>query len=301
MTIAITGSGGQLGSGLLRLLGSAALGLDLPEFDLTDRPRVLSALRALRPRAIDNTAAYTRVDEAETAGEHCRAINSAGVAQLAEACRELDCVLVQISTDYVFGGDAARRRPYREDEEPCPQGVYARSKRDGERQAGAWSKHFIVRTCGLYGQPGPRSGSNFVATMLRLAEHGQPLRVVADQCCTPSYVPHVARAIGFLRTTEAYGIYHVTNLGATTWHGLAVEIFRQAGLDVTVEPITTAQYRARAQRPAYSVLDTSKYHSLPGRPEMPTWQEALREYLVASCQLSVANDRPEPAAPGPLP
>ncbi len=277
--IVITGSGGQLGGELLRQIGAAAVGLDLPDLDLTDRLGTLAVLRSLRPRAVINTAAYTRVDEAETNGELCRAVNALGVAHLVKACRELDCTLVQIGTDYVFGGDASRRTPYGETDTPAPQGVYAQSKLDGERYAAGWEKHFIVRSCGLYGQPGPRSAGNFVATMLRLGKTGKPLRVVADQVCSPSYVPHVARAIGFLLSTEAYGTYHIVNRGATTWYALAVEIFRQAGLDVTVEPITTAQYGARAPRPAYSVLDTTKYHSLPGRPEMPAWEEGVGEYL----------------------
>lgn len=278
--IAVIGSGGQLGSELLRQLGAAAVGLDLPHFDLTERQGVLAALQSLRPQAVINAAAYTRVDEAETAPERCWAINADGVAHLAEACRALNCLLVQISTDYVFGADSQRRTPYREDDAPGPRGVYAQSKLAGERNAAQWERHFIVRTCGLYGQPGPRSAGNFVATMLRLAETAERIRVVADQYCSPSYVRHVARAIGFLvLNVEAFGIYHVVNGGATTWQALAVEVFRQAGLEVEVEPITTDQYGARAPRPAYSVLDTTKYHALPGRPAMPTWQEGLREYL----------------------
>lgn len=278
--IAVIGSGGQLGSELLRQLGAAAVGLDLPHFDLTERLGVLATLQSLRPQAVINTAAYTRVDEAETAPERCWAINADGVAHLAEACRALNCPLVQISTDYVFGGDVRRRTPYREDDAPGPQGVYAQSKLAGERNAAPWERHFIVRTCGLYGPPGPRSAGNFVATMLRLAETAERIRVVADQYCSPSYARHVARAIGFLLlNVEAYGTYHVVNGGATTWHALAVEVFRQAGLEVEVEPITTDQYGALAPRPAYSVLDTTKYHALPGRPPMPTWQEGLREYL----------------------
>jgi len=154
--IAVIGSGGQLGSELLRQLGAAAVGLDLPHFDLTERLGVLATLQSLRPQAVINTAAYTRVDEAETAPERCWAINADGVAHLAEACRALNCPLVQISTDYVFGGDVRRRTPYREDDAPGPQGVYAQSKLAGERNAAPWERHFIVRTCGLYGPPPAR-------------------------------------------------------------------------------------------------------------------------------------------------
>jgi len=277
--ILVTGCGGQLGSELCRQLGQQAIGLDLPRFDLTDRDRVLEMLIEIRPRAVINTAAFTQVDKAEQEVELCRAVNAAGVAHLAEACRKLDAVLVQISTDYVFGGDTGHSVPYRETDQPDPQGVYARTKLEGERQAARWEKHFIVRTCGLYGRAGPCSSGNFVATMVRLGSRQKRLRVVSDQHCTPSYVPHVARAIRFLVETHAYGTYHVVNSGETTWYDMAVEIFRQAGLEVAVKPITTAEYGAPAPRPSYSVLDTAKYHALPGSPPMPLWQDALAEYL----------------------
>ena len=281
MRIAITGAGGQLGSELCRQLGVAAWPLDVPEFDLTDRESVRRALATVQPTAVVNTAAYTLVDRAEQDAERCWKINAEGVGYLADACRELDCPLVQISTDYVFGRDTTRTRPYREEDEPGPAGVYAESKLGGERQAAAWPKHVIVRTCGLYGFPGPKTaGGNFVDTMLRLGRERGHLRVVDDQHCTPSYVPHVARAVAFLARAGAYGAFHVVNSGATTWHDFADEIFRQAGLKVALERITTAQYGAVAPRPGYSVLDTAKYHALGG-PPMPSWQEALRERLQA--------------------
>ena len=281
MKIAVTGAEGQLGTELCRQLGGEAVGLDLPGFDLTDRDRVLGTLAEIRPRAVINTAAYTQVDRAENEVEACRAVNADGVDHLVETCRELDCTLLQLSTDYVFGGETGRRTPYRETDPPDPQGVYARTKLEGERHAARWQKHFIVRTCGLYGPPGRRSSGNFVETMLRLASSRQDLRVVGDQRCTPSYVPHVARAIRFLLGTVAYGTYHVVNSGETTWYDLAGEVFRLTGTEVRLEPISTAQYGAPAPRPSYSVLDTGKYHALPGRPAMPTWQEAVAEYLHA--------------------
>ncbi len=281
MRIAITGCGGQLGGELCRRLGPQGIGLDLPQFDLADRDAVLHTLEELRPDAIVNTAAFTQVDKAETEVELCREINAGGVARLVEAAARLDCPLVQISTDYVFCGVTHRNTPLRETDEPSPQGVYAQTKWEGEAYARAWPKHFIVRTCGLYGKPGPRTAGNFVETMLRLGAKGGPLRVVDDQRCTPTYVPHLARAILFLLSTKAYGTYHAVNGGETTWYRFAAEIFRQAALTVTLEPITTAQYRAPAPRPGYSVLDTSKYHALAGRPALPSWRNALGEYLAS--------------------
>jgi dTDP-4-dehydrorhamnose reductase len=279
MTIVVTGFRGQLGSELCRQLGSAAVGLDLPEFDLTDRPGVIAALARLRPRAVINTAAYTLVDRAEQEPDRCRAVNVDGVAHLVEACRQRDCTLVQISTDYVFGEDRGRTIPYRETDPPGPQGVYAQSKLDGERAASEWPRHVIVRTCGLYGRLAERSAGNFVETMLRLAATGKRLRVVNDQRCTPTYTPHVVRAIRFLVDVEARGIYHVTNAGHATWYEFACEIFRQSGLAVPVDPIASTEWAASSPRPTYSVLDTSKYLARSNPPPLPPWQAALAEYL----------------------
>lgn len=279
MRVAVTGAGGQLGGELCRLLGDRAIALDVPEFDLTDRRLVLDSLRDSRPEAVINTAAYTLVDRAEQEADRCWKINAEGVGHLAEACRALGAPLVQISTDYVFGGDEERRIPYREADPPAPQGVYAKSKLGGEQEAARWERHIIVRTCGLYGRRGPRtSGGNFVDTMLRLVREGRPLRIVADQHCTPSYVPHVARAVLFLLEAKAFGVCHVVNRGATTWHDFAREIFRLSKLSPRIEPITTAQYGAAAPRPLYAVLDTTRYQSLGG-PPLPSWQESVAEYL----------------------
>ncbi len=283
MNIAVTGSGGQLGAELCRQLGSRAVGLDLPDFDLTDRDRVAKTLRDIRPAAVINTAAYTQVDKAEEQPELCRAINATGVARLAEVCRTLDCPLVQVSTDYVFGAETTRSTPYRENDAPGPLGIYGQTKLAGEREAAQWEKHVIVRTCGLYGKPGPRTAaSNFVDTMLRLAGQRDRLAVVDDQHCTPSYVPDVAQAIGFLLQSGAVGTYHVVNTGRTTWYDLAAEIFSRRNLTIDLARITTAQYGAPAPRPLYSLLDTAKYHALPGCPPMPSWRNALNDYLSAN-------------------
>lgn len=284
MRIAVTGAYGQLGGELCRLLDSDAIPLDIDTLDVTDGPAVGKALRHLRPDAVINCAAYTQVDQAESLEEACRAVNATAVEHLAGACADLDCPLVQISTDYVFGGEPGRTTPYRENEPPSPQGVYARTKLEGERAAARHAKHLIVRTCGLYARPTDRRAKHFVGTMLRLGSAGTELRVVCDQRCTPSYVPHVARAVLFLAGVTGpepapWGIYHVTNRGATTWYEFAEEIFRQAGMDVSLRPIGSAEYSAAAPRPAYSVLDTAAYDRLGG-PAMPDWKAALAEYIA---------------------
>jgi len=279
MAILITGAEGQLGQELSRQLGSEARGIDRADCDLTNRQELEATLNRFRPQIIINAAAYTLVDRAEDEPELCRAVNATAVGWMAEWCREAGGDLVQISTDYVFGGDAFRRRPYREDDPPAPLSVYGHSKWEGEQRAAQAPQFLIVRTCGLYGKLGPRSPGNFVQTILRRARAGQPLRVVDDQFCTPSYVVDVARAIVFLIRRKEQGIIHVVNRGETTWYRFAREICRLAGVSPHLEPIRTDQYPAKARRPAYSVLDTSRYHSLPGVPPMPTWQQAVAEYL----------------------
>lgn len=282
MSIIVTGAYGQLGGELCRQLGDRAVGLDIDSLDLTDGDAVHKRMLELRPGAIINCAAYTQVDRAEEEPELCRAVNAEAVGHLARACGELDCPLVQISTDYVFGASPDSARPWREDDPTAPRGVYAETKLEGERLAAQHPKHFVVRTCGLYARAGDEKAKNFVRTMLRLGETRSELRVVDDQRCTPTYVPHLARALLFLLGDSGppapWGTYHVTNTGETTWREFAIEIFRQAGLQVSVSPITTAEYGAAASRPPYSVLDANKYHRLGG-PAMPDWKAAIAEYF----------------------
>ena len=312
MKIAVTGALGQLGGELCRQIGPQATPLDIDTLDLTDGKAVMETLLPLRPETIINCAAYTQVDKAEKEPELAHAVNVTAVENLVRVCRELDCPLVQISTDYVFSGSDAHglaatgyhaqhgrgalvqsgeNKPYREDDPPSPQGVYAQTKLDGEHAAARYEKHLIVRTCGLYARPSDERAKNFVKTMLRLGSTQTELRVVADQHCTPSYVPHVARAIMFLAGINhskpaPWGIYHVTNTGATTWYDFAAEIFRQVGINISLKAITTTEYAAPAARPSYSVLDTAAYHRLGG-PPMSDWKTALEEYFIEWRRLQI--------------
>jgi dTDP-4-dehydrorhamnose reductase len=283
MSIVVTGAYGQLGGELCRQLGTAAIPLDIDTLDLADGPATVERMLSLKPEAVINCAAYTAVDKAETEPEKCLAVNATAVENLVLACSQLNCPLVQISTDYVFGAVVASPRPWREND-PCrPQGVYAKTKYEGERAAAKYAKHLIVRTCGLYARPSDPRAANFVKTMLRLGATRPELRIVADQHCTPTFVPHLAHAILFLLGTTGkpapWGVYHVTNTGEATWNEFAAEIFRQAEMPIKIQPITTAEYGAPAARPSYSVLDTSAYHQLGG-PAMPSWQAALEEYFA---------------------
>lgn len=294
--ILVTGAQGQLGSEFCSRLGARALGIDLPQVDLTDRGALQEFVKSTSPEAVIHCAAYTAVDAAETNRDLCFRINADAVETLAATTAQLGIPLVQISTDYVFGGDTSRSTPYSEGDTPAPQGVYAASKLAGEVAAALNPRHLVVRTCGLYAaaRPGQKI-ANFVQTMLRLGRERDALRVVNDQTCSPTFVPHLAAAALYLlesnlanpRDSRFRGLFNIVNTGAVTWHALASEIFRQAKLSVRVDSITTAEYNATAPRPAYSVLDTAKYHALGG-PTMPTWQAGIAAYLAAAAEHNTA-------------
>ena len=281
----ITGARGQLGSELSRILGSRAEGVGHSVLDITDGRAVSDFLHKKRPVVVVNAAAWTNVDAAEKPENQrqCHRVNAEAVAVLATACADVGALLVQISTDYVFGGDEQRQHPYREDDVCAPVNVYGESKRAGEEAAASLPRHLIVRTSGLYsvGKEGPVRGRNFADTMQILGDAGKSLRVVADQWCTPSFVPDVAAAVVRLVEADATGIVHVVNQGQTTWHGFAEELFRQQGADVIVEPISTAQYPTPAKRPPFSVLSTDRYKGIVGH-ELPPWQAGLSRYLSGS-------------------
>jgi dTDP-4-dehydrorhamnose reductase len=273
MKTAILGAGGQLGQELLRALPEAAIALGRTDADLTQPAQLAAALAAHRPDVVFNCAAYNQVDRAEDEPGAAFAVNALGVRSLALVCRDLRCVLVHFSTDYVFGLDVERRSPYAESDAPGPVNAYGSSKLTGEHFVRALCpRHFVIRTCGLYGP----HGGTFVPSILRRAALGEALRVVDDQECSPTRAADVARAAVALAGTEAFGLYHVTSAGSCSWFEFACAVVKQAGLDAAVTRISSADYGARARRPGYSVLDCSKYAQL-GLVPMPAWDEALRE------------------------
>lgn len=278
MKIALIGAAGQLGTDLRKAL-PAAIPLTRESCDLTQPHQVDAALAAVGPDLVINTAAYNLVDRAEEEPQLAFAVNSDAVRNLANWCAQHGATLLQVSTDYVFGQDAARRIPYREEVVPGPVNQYGQSKLQGELAVQEeCPRYYIVRTCGLYGHTATRAKGNFVETMLRLAETCEEVRVVDDQCCTPTFTRDLASGISRLIETGQYGTYHITNSGQMTWCEFAREIFRQRRLPTRVIPISTQEFGARAPRPAYSVLNCEKFRQTTGMALRP-WQSALAEYL----------------------
>jgi dTDP-4-dehydrorhamnose reductase len=305
MKILLIGASGQLGRDLLVALshhhvlgttrGTAGLEhvkleADWPSpiaLDVCNEADLRTTIFSFVPNLVINCAAYHRVDDIERDAAQALAVNALAVHRMALICREVGAALLHVSTDYVF--DGAKGAPYVETDPPNPLSAYGASKLAGELLLrAAWPKHYIVRTCGLYGLAGasgkaddvrPRSSGNFVNTMLRLAAEGRPIRVVNDQTCTPTFTKDLAAQIALLIETEAYGTYHATNDGACTWHEFACEIFRLAGLSVEVHPVSSAEYGAPARRPPYSVLENRALKAL-GIDRMRPWQEALAEYVA---------------------
>ena len=278
MKILVFGRIGQLGSALAEVLSDRyeTRFIDQPELDLTVPESVRDHVQTYLPSIVINAAAYTAVDRAETEPELAHIINARAPESLAYACDEAGAVLIHYSTDYVFDGTASM--PYAETAAVAPTGVYGQSKLAGEiAVASATQRYVILRTAWLYSAV----GHNFVKTMLKLADSGQPVRVVADQVGSPTYAQDLARVtrsiIEVLNSSreDCFGLYHVTNSGTTSWHGLAQEIFRLAAhQDVVVQPISTEEYPTPAPRPAYTALDCSKLERVFGLT-LPSWRDAL--------------------------
>jgi len=275
----VVGSAGQLGRELVTLLGSdVAWAGDRGEIDATDGTAVEALVSQVRPDVVFNATAYNRVDAAESEPGAAFAVNAAAPHFLAKAARDARALLVHYSTDYVFDGRASR--PYREDDTPRPLGVYGASKLAGEHLvAAAGGERLVIRTSGVLGRGGSeQKGGSFVERIVAKARAGEPLRVVSDQVFAPTCAADLATASLALVRAGARGIFHVTNAGSCTWHELAVAALTIGGLDVPVERISVGDLRLPARRPAYSVLDTSRYLGL-ALPPLRHWREALPECL----------------------
>jgi len=278
--IAVIGADGQLGSDLVKVLkGNKIFPLYYPDFDITKPDKTREIFSQLDLEIVINTAAYHRVDECEENSQQSFEINSTAVRDLALICRDKDLVLVHFSTDYVF--DGAKKTPYVEEDKPNPLNVYGVSKLAGEYFVRSLMKrYFLIRTCGLYGEEGCwGKGSNFVDAVISLEEKGKPLRVVDDQCVTPTSSAELAQRIVELIETDHYGLYHLTNEGQCTWFEFAKTIFALIGKKPRLIPVDSRTYGARALRPSYSVLENKRAKEI-GLTEFSSWKEALKSYLI---------------------
>ncbi len=271
----VTGAGGMLGTDLVAALaarGEHVTGLARAELDVTDAAAVTDAIGSAGPDAVVNCAAWTGVDDAETAEEQALAVNGRGPANLAAACARTGARLIHLSTDYVFAGDAGH--PYAENGVPAPRTAYGRTKLAGERAvlAALPGAAYVVRTAWLYGAHGP----SFVRTMIKLEDQRPAVDVVDDQHGQPTWTADVAaQIIALVDAGAAAGIYHATSGGQTTWFGLAREVFGLLGADQDrVRPIPTSAMPRPAPRPAYSVLGHGAW-AAAGIPPIGDWRTAL--------------------------
>ena len=276
MKVLVTGVRGQLGYDVgneLEKRGLEAIGVDIQEMDITDEASVNSVIGEAAPDAVIHCAAYTAVDAAEDNIEICRKVNADGTQNIANMCKKLDIPMIYISTDYVFDGQG--ERPWLPDDERAPLNVYGQTKYEGEIAVqNTLDKYFIVRIAWVFGV----NGKNFIKTMLNLGKTREHLTVVNDQFGSPTYTYDLARLLVDMIQTDKYGIYHATNEGICTWYEFACEIFKQAGLNVSVAPVTADQYPAKAKRPSNSRMSKDKLEE-NGFEKLPTWQDALKRYL----------------------
>ena len=276
MKVLVTGVKGQLGYDVMNELASRGIegiGVDVEEMDITDAEACRRVIKASGADAVIHCAAYTAVDAAEDNVELCRRINGEGTRNVAQACKEADVKLMYISTDYVFDGQGTR--PWEPDDERHPLNVYGQTKYEGELAVEELSdKYFIVRIAWVFGV----AGKNFIKTMLRLGKERGAVSVVDDQVGSPTYTYDLARLLVDMIQTDKYGRYHATNEGLCSWYEFAKEIFRQAGMDVPVTPVSSSEFPAKATRPSNSRMSKEKL-SDNGFERLPAWQDALGRFL----------------------
>ncbi len=275
MKIIVTGAKGQLGYDVIKQLeseGIEAVGVDLPEFDITDSVAVDAFIGSERPDGVIHCAAYTAVDTAENEKELCTAVNETGTQNIAQACEKYGCKLIYISTDYVFSGEGTEA--FETDSPKAPCNHYGASKLAGEIAALGCSKCFIVRISWVFGI----NGKNFVKTMLRLSETRDELTVVCDQVGSPTYTPDLSVLLSDMIKTEKYGVYHATNEGLCTWAEFASEIMRLAKKKTKIIPVASSEYKTIAVRPLNSRL-SKKSLDENGFGRLPSWQDALGRYI----------------------
>jgi dTDP-4-dehydrorhamnose reductase len=275
LKVLVTGAGGQLGVELLQVLGAHydVIGTTRDSLDICDESQVQAIVASHRPEIVIHSAAYTKVDQAESEPDEAFRVNAYGTRNIAVASEKIGAKLIYISTDYVFDGQG--QAPIHEFMPTSPINVYGQSKLAGEELVRTLSsRYFILRTSWVYGQ----FGNNFVKTMLRLSQEKEIIQVVQDQVGCPTYTRDLAECIERVMLSDSYGAYHISNSGQCSWYEFAQEIFRLAGKDVKVIPISSDEFVRPARRPQYSVLDHMSLR-LSGFPAMRHWKEGLHDFI----------------------
>lgn len=282
MRALIAGATGQLGTALVSLLGDEVVWSgSRSELDVTDPVACRRVIHGARPDVVFNASAWNDVDGAETHVSEAFAANAGGPLHLARAASEAGALLVQVSTDFVF--DGSQTEPYTEKDCPRPLSVYGASKLAGEHLvAASGCPYLIVRTSALFGKGSARaSRGSFPDRLLAKAAKAspsEPLSVVSDQVCSPTYAPDLAEALLALLDQGARGLFHVTNQGSCTWHGFAIECLKAARVEAQLLESRARDFSAPARRPGHAILSKEKYEAL-GLPALRPWAEALADYL----------------------
>jgi len=282
MRVAIIGANGQLGSDVVEAFareGDDVCPLSHLEIEVSNIDSVSKALETARPNIVVNTAAMHQVERCEQAPDAAFAVNALGPRNLAQVTRNLNAVLIQISTDYVF--DGTKRAPYGEDDPPLPLNVYGNTKLAGEYFVRTLNpRHFVLRTSALYGKHACRGkgGLNFVDLMLKLARERGKVRVVDDEFVSPTPTADLARQIVALSHSEAFGLYHTTAEESCSWYEFAKNIFELTNTKVQLEAAAPGEFPAKVPRPFYSVLE-NRALKCRGINLFRTWREGLRDYL----------------------
>lgn len=275
MKLLVTGFKGQLGYDIVqesKRRNIDSVGVDIEDMDITCAQQVRNVILDGKYDAVIHCAAWTAVDKAEEEKEACRLVNVEGTKNIVDVCKELDIPLMYFSTDYVFDGEGDEY--WKEYEKRNPLNYYGVTKYESELLVEKLKKYFIIRTSWVFGV----NGNNFIKTMIRLGKNNGKVNVVNDQIGSPTYTYDLAKLVVDMIQTDKYGIYHATNEGICSWYEFACEIFKQAGLDVVVNPVNSDAFPAKAKRPHNSRMSKDELDK-NGFKRLPSWQDALERYM----------------------